>query len=263
MEILGYVSLFFVGFVLGLIGGGGSILTVPIFVFLFGISPEVATSYSLLIVGVAASYGTFHYVKQQKVRFKTGIVFGLPSIAGVLLVRQLLLPAIPEAFTVLGVQLTKDQLIMITFAAIMILASYSLLKGSPQEQEHGLEQPWYHMIIIMLDGLVVGGITGFVGAGGGFLIVPALMFLARLPIKEAVGTSLLIITFKSILGFLGDINSIPMDWPLLSIGSVLAMVGIFVGAKASTKVPSASLKKGFGYFILVMGAFIIAQEILK
>ncbi|MDA9262030.1 sulfite exporter TauE/SafE family protein, partial [Flavobacteriales bacterium] len=178
MEILGYIGALLIGTVLGLIGGGGSILTVPIFVYILGISPVVATAYSLFVVGSAALVGAARNAQKGMVDFKTGIIFAIPAFIAVYLTRKYLVPAIPDELFVVGdFVVTKSIGIMIFFALIMLLASVSMIRGRKDNEE--VEEIRYNYPLIIIEGLVVGLLTGIVGAGGGFLIIPALVLLAK------------------------------------------------------------------------------------
>ena len=260
--MIGYIASVFIGISLGLIGGGGSILTVPVLVYLFGINPVLATAYSLFIVGSTSLAGAITKYKQGLINFKTAFIFAIPAVATVIVTRSLLLPLIPETiFSAGSVTVTKSILLMVIFAILMVFASISMIKGngkeiSTQEGEQKLKYPQ-----IFLQGFFVGFITGLVGAGGGFLIIPALVIFSHLPMKKAIGTSLLIITINSLTGFLGSSPHHLMDWRLLIIVTLLAIVGIFIGNGLSRKVPGEKLKKAFGWFVLVMGIYIIIKEL--
>ncbi|MGB1206267.1 MAG: sulfite exporter TauE/SafE family protein [Chitinophagales bacterium] len=265
MEILGYLSALVIGFTLGLLGGGGSILTVPALVYIVGINPVLATAYSLFVVGSAALVGAFNNVRKGLVSIKTAIVFAVPSFIAVYLTRLYLVPAIPQnIFTIGGFTLTKDVAIMCFFAFIMLLAAISMIRsGSRKKETTEKEEPQvFNYPLIVIDGLVVGVLTGIVGAGGGFLIIPALVLLARLPMKLAVGTSLSIIAVKSLFGFIGDVQSGQViDWPFLLVFTAFAIIGIIVGGYASNFVSGKKLKSSFGWFVLVMSIYIFAKEI--
>lgn len=262
--ILGYLGAVLIGLVLGLIGGGGSILTLPVLVYLFGIEPVIATAYSLFIVGVAAVAGTLKNMSQKLVDFKTALIFALPAFIAVYLTRRYLVPALPDPLLNIGDWiLSKDVGIMVFFAIIMVLASISMIRDRREEPETDQDlEPQYNYPLIVLEGFVVGVLTGIVGAGGGFLIIPALVLLAKLPMKKAVATSLLIIAIKSLIGFVGDLQVLDIDWAFLLIFAALSVGGIFVGVWLNQIVPGKKLKKGFGWFVLVMGVFIVLRELL-
>ena len=266
MEVLGFIAAVLIGITLGLIGAGGSILTVPVLVYLLRVSPVLATSYSLFIVGITALFGSLGYMKNNLVNYRTAIVFGIPSLIGVFAARHFLLPSIPEDLFFWGnILVTKGIGIMILFAVLMIAASVSMIKKSKviHKEEFAPVQK-YRYGLILLEGLIVGGLTGLVGAGGGFLIIPALVILAGEPMKIAIGTSLLIISSKSLIGFSGDLmNHMQINWDFLLLFSAFAVAGILIGAWLSSRIPGtgSKLKPVFGWFVLVMGIFILAQEI--
>jgi uncharacterized protein len=264
MEIAGYIASVFIGISLGLIGGGGSILTVPVLVYLFGVDTVLATAYSLFIVGSTSLVGAFPKYKQGMVNLKTALIFGAPAIAAVFATRAFLVPLIPkEVFTVGNFVVTKSILMMILFAVLMVFASISMIREKKQANGNGNGNgvQKFNYPMILFEGAVVGVLTGLVGAGGGFLIIPALVLFSKLPMKQAVGTSLLIIAAKSLIGFTGDLSHYQMDWKLLLIITALAIAGIFIGNKLSHKIPGEKLKKGFGWFVLVMGIYIIIKEL--
>ena len=263
MEILGYVASALIGLSMGLIGGGGSVLTVPVMVYLFGINPVIGTAYSLFIVGTTAVVGAIPKYRARLVNVRTAIVFGIPSILGVFFTRLYIVPAIPEeVFSVAGLVVSKSMFLMLIFAVLLLAASISMIF---ERNGKAIEQPTeplkFNYPLILIEGLVVGALTGLVGAGGGFLIIPALVLLSKLPMKEAVGTSLVIIASKSLIGFLGDLSNIQIDWGFLFIITAIAVSGIFAGNWLSTKIDGKKLKRFFGWFILVMGIFIIFKEL--
>ncbi len=266
MELIGYIASIFMGLALGMIGGGGSILTVPILVYLFEINPITATGYSLFIVGSTALVGGLFYLKKGEVDLKTGFIFAVPSFIGVYLARAFIVPNLPDpAFTLGSLAFPKPLLIMLVFAILMLAASVSMIRVKKENAKGAALSPASRFLLIALEGLLVGAVTGFVGAGGGFLIIPALVVLVGLPMRIAVGTSLFIIATKSLIGFVGDLQqkNQHMDWQLLFSISAIAIAGLFIGMAVSKKVSEKGLKKGFGYFVLMMGAFILIDQIRR
>ncbi len=266
MEIIGYIGAILMGLSLGLIGGGGSILTVPILVYLFHVDAVIATAYSLFIVGLTSLVGSVSHMKLGNIHWKTALVFGIPSIISVFLTRLYLVPAIPNPlFSVGTFAIAKPMALLVLFAVIMILAAYSMIKPAKKSSdinESGVVE--FNFPLILAEGLIVGVVTGLVGAGGGFLIIPALVLLAKLPMKQAVGTSLMIIAAKSLIGFIGDMNGDEViDWQFLGFFSTLAIVGIVAGTLLSKKIAGEKLKPAFGWFVLIMGIYIIVMEIMK
>ncbi len=261
MNIEAIAAAVIIGIVLGLVGAGGSILTVPALVYLLEIEPLQATAYSLFIVGITALAGMGQYIKRKQVAWQTAFFFSIPAFIAVYLTRRVVLPALPETLWQ-GAEwaLSKNLAIMLLFALLMLLASFSMIrKAKPKAQEEHRMRP----ILIVLEGLAVGFFTGLVGAGGGFLIVPALVLLAGLPMKTAVGSSLLIIAVKSLIGFLGDVAVMDMNWLLLLSFSGLTIAGIVAGAFLSHYIDGDKLKTSFGWFILLMSGYIFITEISK
>lgn len=258
MEILGYIALFFVGLLLGMLGGGGSILSVPILVYLFAVDIVMASAYSLFIVGTTSLVGTLLKSHTQMVDLRTAIIFGGPSLIAIFSTRTWIIPAIPDIlFQTESFQLSKRAFILGLFAILMILASLSLILRKGSTESKG-KSP--HSIFLMLVGMLTGFLTGLIGAGGGFLIVPALVYLARLPFKATVGTTLLIITINSFIGFAGDIISQEVNWYFLLSITVLAIFGIVVGAYSARSLPTQKLQKSFGCLILIIGTWILLRE---
>lgn len=262
MEVVGFLASILIGISLGLIGGGGSILTVPVLVYLFKSDPVAATAYSLFIVGATSVIGSFSYFKKGLVNVKTAIVFGIPSIIAVYFSRAIVVPAIPdEIWVIQNFVLTKSIFLMLLFAILMIGASYSMIKKDKiVEANEANEKQKFNYPLILIEGGIVGMLTGLVGAGGGFLIIPALVVLSKLPMKEAVGTSLVIIAAKSLIGFFGESSETIIDWVFLTKVTAFAMAGIFIGMWLSKKIDGAKLKPAFGWFVLAMGIYIIFKE---
>ncbi|HEY4652786.1 MAG TPA: sulfite exporter TauE/SafE family protein [Pontibacter sp.] len=270
MEILGYFAAMLIGLSLGLIGGGGSILTVPVLVYLIGLNPVISTAYSLFIVGLTSLVGSYKFYRKGLVSLKTALVFGLPSIVAVYTTRRYLVPAIPDNLLTIGdLIVTKGLLLMLLFAALMVFASVSMIRknrqapaAAPVKDSTTPLQPTFNYGGILAEGLVVGTLTGLVGAGGGFLIIPALVLFSKLDMKTAVGTSLLIIAGKSLFGFIGDVFNNEINWLFLAAFSTISIAGIFIGTLLSTRIHADKLKTAFGWFVLVMGIYIIARELL-
>lgn len=261
--ILGYIGALFIGLSLGLIGGGGSILAVPVLVYLFSLGEKVATAYSLFIVGTSALVGGIKQHFKSYVDWRTAIVFGLPAIVGVALVRHYVIPALPDVLlNISDFEITRRMGMLGLFALLMFPAAYSMLKKPSETNYKNKDDVKYKYLLILAEGLIVGGITGLIGAGGGFLIIPALVILANVEMKIAIGTSLIIIAFKSLLGFfLGDALTMKIDWKFLAIFTCISFVGIFIGSYISNFIDGKKLKKGFGYFILLTAIFIIYKEL--
>ena len=257
-----YIPALILGILLGLMGGGGSILTVPVFVYLIGFNPMVATGYSLFVVGSTSLVGALTYARKKLLNVPVAVSFFIPSFIAVFLVRKYLLPSVPEdLFQIGGFQVTKDLFIMLFFAFAMFAAAISMLKKANDVEEEDQEHK-VNFFLFFIQAVLVGLITGIAGAGGGFLIVPALVLLAHLKMRLAVGTSLLIIAINSLIGFMGDISNLKnIDWMFLSIFSAISILGIFLGSYLSGLVSSQKLKKGFGWFILMMSVFIIFIEL--
>lgn len=261
ITIAGYIAASLIGISLGLIGGGGSILTIPVLVYLFGVQPLLATGYSLFIVGSTSLVGAVKNYRKGNVNVKTAIAFSIVSTLTVLITRKFLLHIIPDhLFTLGGYTITKSLMTMILFAVVMIIAATKMITGQqPADCPECAAKLQPEKIIY--SGIGIGLLTGLLGAGGGFLIIPALIFLFRLPVKQAIGTSLLIIAINNLLGFTGDIFHTTINWFLLLSVTTVAVAGIFIGAKLGEKMQGEKLKKGFGWFVLVMGIYIIIKEI--
>lgn len=260
-EIIGYVASAFIGISLGLVGGGGSILTVPVLVYLFGINSVLATAYSLFIVGVTSLAGTLPFFKRDLIDIRAALIFSGPSMVSVFLARKFLLPSLPDSFFVFNMTITKESVIMVVFAFMMIAVSYSMI-SKPFIDTDTVRIPKTQYWIFAIEGLVVGSVTGLVGAGGGFLIIPALVIYAGLPMKTAVGTSLIIIAIKSLFGFLGDVSNMDINWGFILVFSFISIIGIFIGAMMSNRFPLKVLPKVFGWMVLGVAIYILIRELL-
>ena len=260
-QFIGYILAIFVGMTLGLLGSGGSILSVPILVYVMGIEPTLATAYSLFVIGTTSLVGGIHKAKQKLVDFYKVLLFGIPAVIAVFVTRKLIVPRIPEIiFSLQGFILTKSILMMVFFAFVMIFASIRMIKPLKEKLVYEEVKPNYFKIALM--GILIGLVSGFVGAGGGFLIVPTLLFFANTPMKMAVGTSLFIVSAQSLIGFTGDIMSDQIiDWKLLEYFTLASIIGIFIGNFISKKVDDEKLKTSFGWFVLAMGIYIIIREL--
>lgn len=260
IEILGYTGAFFIGLILGLTGGGGSILTVPILVYVLAISPVTATAYSLFIVGTTSAFGATQNYLKGLVEVKTGFLFAIPSFTAVFLTRKFIVPKIPDViFTSNFLTLTKGTFLMLFFAIIMVFAAIAMLK---KKKDANIEDKKSSLLNLIVQNSLIGVIIGLIGAGGGFLIIPSLVIFAKMPMKKAVATSLFIIAMNSLIGFLGDIQNLKIDWNFLITFTGISIVGIFTGIYLNKFINESQLKKGFGYFVLVMAFFIFFKEIL-
>ena len=257
MEILGYVGALFIGLVLGLTGGGGSILTVPILVYLMSINPVIATAYSLFIVGTTSTFGAIQNYRKNLVDIKNGFIFAIPSFIAVYLTRKFIVPRIPEIIIESPILITKDTFLMLFFAVIMVFGALSVLKKKTQNTNNEEKR---NLILIGIQTFTIGIIIGLVGAGGGFLIIPSLILFAKLPMRKAVGTSLFIIAMNSLVGFIGDVQNLEIDWLFLLTFSAISVVGIFIGMYLTKYTNESQLKKIFAYFVLVMAAIILLKE---
>jgi uncharacterized membrane protein YfcA len=257
MEILGYVGALCIGLVLGLTGGGGSILTVPILVYLMSVSPVTATAYSLFIVGTTSTFGAIQNYRKNLVDIKNGFIFAIPSFVAVYLTRKFIVPRIPEIIIESPILITKNTFLMLFFAVIMIFGALSVLKKKSQDNNNEEKR---NLILIGIQTFTIGIIIGLVGAGGGFLIIPSLILFAKLPMRKAVGTSLFIIAMNSLVGFIGDVQNLVIDWVFLLTFSAISVVGIFIGMYLTKYTNESQLKKIFAYFVLVMAAIILLKE---
>ncbi|HUH26001.1 MAG TPA: sulfite exporter TauE/SafE family protein [Flavobacterium sp.] len=260
--IIGLILALFIGVTLGLIGSGGSILTVPILVYVVGLNPVIATAYSLFIVGSTAFVGSIRHTLDKNVVFKIVALFGIPSLLSVFFTRSQLVPLLPDEFVLKNnFAIPKSTFIMILFGVVMFAAASRMIK-KPRQKSIGKPEVATAAIPLMFQGILIGVVSGIVGAGGGFLIVPALLFFADLPMRKAVGTSLTIVAIQSLSGFLGDLSYQHIDWPLILSFSAISIFGLFIGIRLSKRIIDGNLRKIFGWFILVMSLYILSKEIL-
>jgi len=258
MEITGYLFSIGIGIILGLLGGGGSILSIPILVYFFHIDAVMASAYSLFIVGVTSFIGAVPKYKDHLVSIKAGLLFGVPSILSIFITRKWLVPAIPDIiFQANSIVLTKRFLVLGLFALLMIVTSITMIAG--QKEKIRIERE-PRVALAIFEGILIGFLTGLVGAGGGFLIIPALVVLTGLPFKTAVGTSLFIIAINALTGFLGDVINYDMNWPFLLLLTSLATAGIFIGNRLTHTIPAFKLRISFGWFVLAVGVWIFFRE---
>lgn len=266
MEILGYIAIILAGISIGLIGAGGGILTVPILVYLFAINPVLATAYSLFLVGSTSLVAVIPKYLSKNISFKTALIFGIPSMISVFITRKFILPEIPNTVFHIGqIAVSKSLFLMVLFAILMIFAARSMLKKRTLPTDSQIDNTAVRPIFVSLLGFFEGCLTGLVGAGGGFIIIPILTLLAKIEIKKAIGTSLLIVAVKSLIGSIGDVTSgyLEIDWSFLLTISSLSIFGMFIGNALSKKIDGQRLKSGFGWFILIMGIYILIKEVSR
>ena len=262
LEILGYFGALLIGLVLGITGGGGSILAVPILVYLMSFNPIRASAYSLFIVGTTSAFGSIQNFKKKLIAPKTAFLFAFPSVIGVYITRKFIVPKIPDTVFYFGsFELSKETFLMLLFAIVMFMAAISMLKEKKETSPFEENNKSKFAVIVQL--FFVGILIGLIGAGGGFLIIPALLKFAKLPMKKAIGTSLLIITINSLIGFLGDVQNTKVDWGFLILFTAISVIGIFIGLYIQKYLNEKLLKKIFGIFVLVMSVIILYKEIFS
>jgi len=260
-SFFGYIGALCIGLILGLTGGGGSILTVPVLVYLLGIPPVTATAYSLFIVGTTSGFGAIRNYFNGMVAVKTAFLFAIPSFIAVFLTRRFLVPAIPDILIKTDFLIvSKDTFLMGFFAIIMFLAALAMLRKKTSCDETEADTSKNNFLLLIPQIFLIGVVIGLIGAGGGFLIIPSLVFFAKLPMKKAVGTSLLIIAINSLIGFTGDLENLNADWTFLLTFSLVSVFGIFAGIYLNRFVNETQLKKGFGWFVLTMAVYILLKE---
>ena len=267
MILIGFIAFLIIGLILGLIGGGGSILGVPVLVYILAYPAEEATTYSLFIVGLTSLIGALSYLRKGEISGEALYEFALASLITVFCVRKFLMPAIPAQLHFFGIEFSKHVFIMILFSLLILSSSISMIRKrkpntlSQVKWDEFAKSPMGLPFVIFL-GICVGFITGFVGAGGGFIIVPVLIFFLRLNFKKAIGTSLCIIAINSLVGFTGNIGQQKIDWLFLMTISAFAIVGILAGSMLAGKISSKKLKPAFGWFTLTVGLFVLLKELV-
>jgi uncharacterized membrane protein YfcA len=260
IEFLGYLGAVCIGIILGITGGGGSILTVPVLVYVLQLNPVIATAYSLFVVGTSSAFGSIQNFRKGLVDVKSAFRFAIPSVLGVFLTRKYFVPEIPDpVFYFASLQLTKGTFLMVLFAVVMIWAAVAMLKTKKENPVPEIPQNYGTIVQLFFVGVLIG----LIGAGGGFLIVPALTKLARLTIKKAIATSLLVITINSLIGFCGDVQNNEIDWFFLLNFTALSVMGIFIGLYLQKFINENLLKKIFGLFILLMAFIILYKELFS
>jgi hypothetical protein len=265
IQILGYFGAFLVGLILGLIGSGGSILSLPVLVYIFGINPVLATAYSLFIVGITSLVGSIKNLRNNMIDYHTTLFFSISAIISVYITRKYLILLIPEIILTSDlIILTKEKFIMLLFSILMVVAGFFMIKKSPKTivKMKSIKIIAPNKLIILAEGSLIGFITGLVGAGGGFIIIPVLVILTKLRMKHAIATSLAIISLKSLIGFIGDIQVQIIDWNFLLLFSAISVSGIYVGQYYNHRVPDDQLKKGFGFFVIILSVIIFIKEVI-
>ncbi|TAG54157.1 MAG: sulfite exporter TauE/SafE family protein [Cytophagales bacterium] len=260
MQILGFVLGVLIGTSLSLIGSGGSIFAIPILVYIMDISPSLSTTYSLFIVGFSALIGAIFSAKNKLIDYKIALYFGISSIISVFIMRKFLLPLLPNKILVIqNYTLTKDDLTMLVFSVLMVVASISMIKNRLKSNQKTEQMS---AIKFIYSGILVGSLTGFVGVGGGFLIIPTLLFYGKIAMKNAVATSLIIIASNSFIGFAGSNNLDLIDWEFLIEFTSFSILGIFFGMYLSKKISNEKLKPIFGWFVFSTGIYILIKELI-
>lgn len=267
MHLLGYSMALITGLSLGLMGSGGSILTVPVLVYLFRMNPVMATSYSLFVVGATSLVGLSMRLRGGHIDARATLAFAAPSLAAVFLVRKYVVHGLPPILDLPWGQVSRDYLIMVFFSVVMLAAAISMLLKSRSRGDGNAPSPEsaatrINIPMIGFEGALVGFVTGLVGAGGGFLIVPVMILLGHLSFETAIGTSLAIITAQSLVGFLTDVSLLEnIRWGFLALFSVLSVAGVLTGSVMGKYMRPEGMKRVFGWFTLVIALLSLGREI--
>ncbi|MFM7661048.1 MAG: sulfite exporter TauE/SafE family protein [Bacteroidota bacterium] len=259
MLVLGYFLSILIGVSLGLMGGGGSILTVPLLVYFFDVDPLLATSYSLFIVGFTSLIGIPPYIRDRNINRQLVLSFGIPSVLAVFSTTYFLVPILPEKFEFSTIVLKRDFILLLFFSLILIVSSFSMVGKKNLE----IKETPFSSLKLLITGLVTGCLTGIIGIGGGFLIVPALVKASKIPIKKAIGTSLLIIVMNAFIGLLAMRDYSKLDFELLISILFFALLGMILGVRLARKIDGNTLKVFFGWFILILAILILVSEMCK
>ena len=250
-----------IGLILGIIGAGGSILTIPVFVYILKMDPLPSSIYSMFVVGICGLTGGLKSIFNKLVDFKLTILFGIPSIIGVLIARKLIFPSIPlQLLTIGDFILTRNILFMLCFSVLMLISGFRMLMVSSGKYKTPVDQTGRNPGWLFLQGLLVGVITGLLGIGGGFLIVPALYFWGRVDMKTAIGTTLIIIAMNSLFSFATSYSTAIIDWNILIKFSLGSILGILIGTFLADKIHGYQLKKIFGCFVLTLSVVIMYNQ---
>ncbi|MDM1295458.1 sulfite exporter TauE/SafE family protein [Sphingobacterium sp. N143] len=262
--IIGFILAVLVGLSMGLMGSGGSILTLPIFVYLFHIEPQYALDYSLFSIGILALIGSIRPLKKNEINLKTTAIFLVPSLFSVYLTKRYLLAAIPEQFNLAGVEISRNHTIMLLFSAVIIISASAMVTQRKQVKTVAVIMNSVQIAKITLVGFLVGIMTGLVGAGGGFIIVPALVLLIGIPLKQAIATSLFIIGLNASFGLVANYQLMEhINWPILILFTLITLIGLQIGSKWKERLDTIKLKGIFGYFLLGIGTLILISEIFQ
>lgn len=259
MDLIGYLLTILIGILINVFGGGGSILTVPLMVYIFSIPATLATTYSLAIVGVTSLFASVPHLIKKQLTFLKMIQFGIPSLVSLYIVRSFLLPIIPQRFEILDVLFIKDSLLLNLFAMLMLIAGFFMIFKKSQELD--CIDCNYNSNLLVFTGFIEGIITGMVGAGGGFIVIPILMLYGKLSIKQAIANSLVIIGFKSFIGFIVSFNVNELNFKFLLTLLALAIIGMFIGTRLTKIIEPKKMKPYFGYFVVIMGFFIVIKHV--